>query len=170
MQETTPSNKKEKNKFKGAFKGFVIRISIISASLFILLFFVLGIHIYHDNNMAPWMRDGDLIFTLKPASNFADRVVSYKSPDGIRFGRVVGIEGDKVFINSEKYTLNDSIPVEKVYYDTRSETEIDVTVPEGCVYILNDNREDMSDSREYGCVNKKDIEGVVVFSMSRRGF
>lgn len=165
-------------------KGLLIRLGIIGASIFILLFFILGIHIYHGNYMAPWMKDGDLVFILKTASNYADRVVAYKANGETRFGRVVGLSGDVINITQDTYTINGSIPVEKVYYDTRG--EITETVPEGCVFVLNDNREDTSmnnsgngydgaiaqynDSRTFGSIPIKNIEGVVVFEMSRRGF
>ena len=149
-------------------KGFFIRIGIIGAAIFVTLMFFIGIHIYHGNNMSPGLRDGELIFTLKTARDYAEQVISYKTKDGLKFGRVVGVGGDSIEITEDSYKINGCIPAEKVFYETIG--NISVTVPEDHVFVLNDYRVDNSDSREYGCVPIKDIEGVVFFTMSRRGF
>ncbi|MBP5373073.1 MAG: signal peptidase I, partial [Clostridia bacterium] len=35
------------------------------------------------------------------------------------------------------------------------------TVPEGCYFVLGDNRRDSRDSRSFGCVPKEKVLGVV---------
>ena len=38
----------------------------------------------------------------------------------------------------------------------------DITVPYGFVYVLGDNRENSADSRRFGCIPIKKIQGKVV--------
>ena len=38
----------------------------------------------------------------------------------------------------------------------------DITVPYGVVYVLGDNRETSADSRRFGCIPIKKIQGKVV--------
>ncbi|MGB4091828.1 MAG: S26 family signal peptidase [Ruminococcus flavefaciens] len=42
-------------------------------------------------------------------------------------------------------------------------------VPENCVFVLNDFRSDISDSRTCGGVPLEDVEGAGVFTMRMRG-
>ena len=44
------------------------------------------------------------------------------------------------------------------------------TVEEGKAFILNDYREDTDDSRIFGAVDMKDIDGPFLFTLRRRGF
>ena len=38
----------------------------------------------------------------------------------------------------------------------------DVIVPEGCIYVLGDNRDESMDSRTFGCVPLEKVEGKVI--------
>ena len=75
--------------------------------------------------------------------------------------RVIGVEGDrvqiangKVYINGEDY-LQKGVTTKTVYYN-------DVIVPEGCIYVLGDNRDESMDSRTFGCVPLEKVEGKVI--------
>ena len=153
---------------------FFIKIGITAGIIFVVIHFFLGFHIYHGNNMTPWLKDGDLIIVNKQPKIYSDIVVTYKVGEDLHYGRIIGVSGDEINIDSEKhYTINGSIPLEKVYYDTytdNSSIEFPVTVGNNQVFVLNDMREDLRDSRTFGCIDITDIEGSVIFSVSRRGF
>ena len=78
--------------------------------------------------------------------------------------RVIAIEGDRVQIRNGKVYVNGEEIIEEylpngtttktVYYN-------DVTVPEGCVYVLGDNRDESMDSRTFGCIPLEKVEGKV---------
>lgn len=79
--------------------------------------------------------------------------------------RVIGVEGDrvqiangKVYINGEELVedyLQKGVTTKTVYYN-------DVIVPEGCIYVLGDNRDESMDSRTFGCVPLEKVEGKVI--------
>ena len=79
--------------------------------------------------------------------------------------RVIGVEGDrvqiangKVYINGEELIedyLQKGVTTKTVYYN-------DVIVPEGCIYVLGDNRDESMDSRTFGCVPLEKVEGKVI--------
>jgi len=43
--------------------------------------------------------------------------------------------------------------------------EFPLVVPEGQLFVLGDNREYSCDSRNFGCIDKDNIEGKVVFRL-----
>ena len=159
-------------------KEWLIAIGKIAATILLVymaIHFLIGIHIYHGNYMAPWMRDGDLVITSRIEERMVNRVAAYKYADGsTRFGRIIAVPGDVVNIDAEgHYFINNNVPLEQVYYDTAVTDEciaFPYTVPDDTLFILNDMREDMNDSRMAGAIPTSDIEGIVYFTMSRRGF
>ncbi len=81
--------------------------------------------------------------------------------------RVIAVPGDKVDIDKGYLYINDSL-VEEAYIKGmtfKDELSMPVTVPEGKVFVMGDNRESSVDSRRFGLVDYKSIEGKVVFRM-----
>ena len=73
-------------------------------------------------------------------------------------GDILEIKGGEVFIDYIK--LNESYTKGKTY-PYRAEGTI--TVPEGSVFVMGDNRENSNDSRSFGFVELNSIEGRSVF-------
>ena len=73
-------------------------------------------------------------------------------------GDIIEIKGGSVYINylelNEDYTKGTTIS----YYD-----EGKITVPEGAVFVMGDNREKSNDSRSFGFVELDSIEGRALF-------
>ena len=78
--------------------------------------------------------------------------------------RVIGVEGDHIKIEDGKVYLNGK-ELEEPYLRDGIETEsslfTDVTVPEGCVFVMGDNRPHSTDSRSFGCVPIERVESKV---------
>ena len=89
-----------------------------------------------------------------------------------RLYRVIAKAGQEVDISKEGIlTVNGMQPAESTNSLTsKGEKEYPIKVPEGEVFVLNDYREDESDSREFGTIKESDIEGKVFFITRRRGF
>ncbi len=82
--------------------------------------------------------------------------------------RVIGLPGEHVKIQNGKVYINDK-QIEEDYLDENTSTNMalggefnDITVPYGFVYVLGDNRENSADSRRFGCIPIKKIQGKVV--------
>ena len=149
-------------------KELVIKITATVIAVTILLTFVVGVHVNHSVSMAPAMRDGDLVITNRLGSLYADSVVWYNG----KFGRIVGVPGDTIYIDENKFTVNGNVLQEIIYYETLPGEGITYpyTVPENSYFILNDFRDDTQDSRTYGAIPKSEIEGTVCLELRRRGF
>ena len=149
--------------------GFIQRFLITCIALVLLNKFVVTATIYYDNNMFPSMKDGDLVVIEKfdKEVQLSD-VVIYNG----RLYRVIAKAGQEVDISKEGIlTVNGMQPAESTNSLTnKGEKEYPIKVPEGEIFVLNDYKEDESDSREFGTIKEGDIEGKVFFITRRRGF
>jgi signal peptidase I len=101
-----------------------------------------------------------------------------RSKDFIK--RVIGVAGDKVEIRNKKIFINDKEFKDPfgVYSDSlilpKSMQPRDnfgpVTVPEKAIFVMGDNRDESLDSRFWGFVDLKDVEGkafIIYWSWNR---
>ena len=74
-------------------------------------------------------------------------------------GEHVKIYNNKVFINNE--LLNEPYLQENVLTTSLDGVFVDIVVPQGCVFVMGDNREKSTDSRRFGCIPISKIESKV---------
>ncbi len=80
--------------------------------------------------------------------------------------RVIGLPGEhvkiynnKVFINNQ--LLNEPYLQEDVLTTSLDGPFVDIVVPQDCVFVMGDNREQSTDSRRFGCIPISKIESKV---------
>lgn len=167
------SEPSEKDKIKKARNRLILKFLVMTVTIIILLTFVGGIFICHDNNMHPSVKDGDLVITYKLGGYYFGDIVLYEHDGKKYFGRVTAVAGDTIEIfETNGYSVNGTIPYETVYYTTERAENSTITYPytvkDGEVFIMNDLRDNMNDSRTFGGVDK--LYGKVVLLLRRRGF
>ncbi len=155
--------------------NLIVKIAAAALTVALALIFVLGVNIHYGNNMHPAINDGDLVISLKLQRPYINAAVLYESGGKKCVGRVVGLPGNIVEINSfGQLLVNGMVAAEDIYYPTypseQSGIEYPFKVEEGKVFILNDYREDVNDSRSFGSVDMKNVDGPIIFSFRRRGF
>ncbi len=80
--------------------------------------------------------------------------------------RVIGLPGDHIKIEDGNVYRNGKKLIENYIPEgvvTNGKTYSDVVVPEGYVFLMGDNRENSTDSREFGCIPISKIESKVAF-------
>ena len=80
--------------------------------------------------------------------------------------RVIGVEGDHIKIEAGKVYRNGEELQEKYLQEgiiTEGKTYSDIVVPEDCLFVMGDNREHSTDSRDFGCIPIEKIESRVAF-------
>ena len=101
-------------------------------------------------------KQGDIIVFIYPED---------RSKDYIK--RVIGVAGDKIEIRDKKIFINDQRYDDSwgIYTDSRSLPQDvrdyfgPVVVPPDSLFVMGDNRDQSADSRYWGFVDIKDVEG-----------
>ena len=165
-----------KNEILEWFESFVFAMLIVQ----LVFIFIFRIVMVDGRSMNNTLSDGDrLIMTHVNYTPKRDDIVVVNSDAAgkILIKRVIGVEGDKIAIdyNSNHVYVNDQlisnehikeIMIDNGYFDRTYMTENGVyeyEVPENCVFVMGDNRNDSKDSRSIGYVPEESIMGKAVF-------
>ncbi|MBR5425960.1 MAG: signal peptidase I [Clostridiales bacterium] len=174
--EKKPAAKSKKKRKKKTAKDFaiefLIKVAITVAVVVILCVFVVGIHVNHGHSSYPMIKDGDLVITWKLGTPDNGEEIAYKHDGKVKFGRIVAKAGDEVSIENDCVLVNGYNIIEDVVYPTKADGAVisfPYIVPQGTVFVLNDFRSDVGDSRTYGAIPMSDVEGEVIFVLRRRG-
>ena len=150
--------------------------SLISALLICVLVFVFVLRIMdvHGTSMFPTLNNGDkvLVSDLFYEPSRGDIVVfkkdSYDDNKAL-VKRVIAVAGDVVNIDFERGVVYvNGEPLEEDYIDVTTNTKIDFigpqTVPDNCLFVMGDNRNASTDSRDkrIGMVDKRLVIGKVL--------
>lgn len=154
---------------------------VICVALFIFAVRVIDVS---GSSMVPTLRDGDkmIVSDLFYKPKYGDIVVfktDQYDPDRALVKRVIATEGQEISLDFDRGVvyINGS-PIEEDYIAELTTTKLDFigpqTVPEGCVFVMGDNRNASTDSRkkEIGMVDERMILGrayYVVFPISEMG-
>ena len=157
-----------------------VRVLVSMMAVFVLLFtFVARIIVVSGPSMENTLFGRDLIlvwslgYTPKPGDVVVLTQESYQEDSIVK--RVIAVEGQRVDIDySTGAVYVDDIPLREVYTKERmlipsyGEGINHVTVPEGCIFVMGDNRNNSADSRypDIGIVDTRCVIGrglIVVF-------
>jgi len=172
----------EKLSGKDSFKldlYFWLQALVMALVILILLFTFVGRIIGVDGqSMVPTLHDNDLLVLqsigYKPQRG--DVVVLTKEfsyVHGPIVKRVIAVGGDEVYIDyasGSVYVNGEALDEPYIKEPMRRPTGLDMSteymeVPEGCIFVMGDNRNDSSDSRhvELGAVDERYVLGRVLF-------
>lgn len=156
----------------------ILETIVFIGSLFIVVYlFIIAPNQVKGASMEPSFYSGDYILTSKMTYRFrtperGDVVVfrAPKNPDIEYIKRIIGLPGDTIVIqNSEVYVNNRRLDEQYIAEKTNIwETGfiregVPVTVPQGSLFVMGDNRTHSSDSREFGYIDQDSIIGQVFF-------
>jgi signal peptidase I len=115
---------------------------------------------------------GDIVVFIFPVD---------RSKDFIK--RVIGLGGDtievknkKIFINGKEYTDSVGVYTDEFIYPASINPRDNfgpVTVPQGSIFVMGDNRDESLDSRFWGFVDLKDVEGkafIIYWSWNKEDY
>lgn len=150
--------------------------TLIACTLCIFAVFFIGVRIaaVDGNSMYPCLQSGEKIIVCgvlyKP--DYGDIIAIGRSyGDNTSFiKRIIGLPGDIIDINFDTHivTVNGYVVPENYKVNAalseKGDLTYPVTVPENCVFVLGDNRDDSFDSRfsEIGFIKLDEIVGKAI--------
>lgn len=163
---------------KHSFFSDLVRFALI-ALLIVVPFrlFIAQPFIVNGQSMAPTFDSGEYLIVDQISYEFEepDRgdvlVFRYpKDPDQFYIKRLIGLPGETVEIKNGTVTIhNDAHPngqkLVEPYTTTTSPTDTRVTLSEDEYFVLGDNRTASSDSRRWGPLNERFIQGRPVLRL-----
>lgn len=170
--EHTPVQSEEPQEEKPSLKGLLIDlIEVVGTALvltFILLIFIQP-SIVDGRSMFPTLHDNDKLLLWKLGAIDRNDIVVFDSHDmenNKYVKRVIGIAGDEITIKDSVVTINGTVLNETYINEPTFNGDVSLTVPEGEIFVLGDNRNHSNDSRAFGTVKLNDVDGKMVFNLN----
>ncbi|MDQ0205256.1 signal peptidase I [Alkalicoccobacillus murimartini] len=157
---------------KSELLGWVKAIIIAIVLAVIIRTFLFTSYEVRGESMLPTAHEGELFIINKLNYQFSepshdDLIVFHATQNEDYIKRVIGLPGDTVRVESDVLYINDEA-VDEPYLDevkpgpgTYTQDFDEVTVPEGHVFVMGDNRPSSLDSRRIGAVSEDQIVGKV---------
>ena len=151
-----------------------VHIALAVIVSLLIVTFVAQRTIVHDISMEPTLTEGDNVLVEKLGLRFGwlkrGDIIVFRFPGEKKqlIKRLVAVEGDRVQVVDGKLYVNGELsliglPEEPDTPQGDLPEYTDLTVPEGMVYVLGDNRMHSMDSTDFGPIEKKWIVGRAVF-------
>lgn len=162
----------------GFFFDTVQTFALAAAVFFVIYFLIARPFQVSGESMYPTFQDREYIFTNLVGLRFGDPqrgdVIVFKAPgeenkDFIK--RVIGVPGDTISLDDGKVYVNSQALDESEYLSSDVRTlkgsflqeGMTKTVPEDSLFVMGDNRQASSDSREWGFLKKSEVIGTSFF-------
>jgi len=148
---------------------------ITAVVVFVLFHVIVGIAVVQGDSMKPNLTNGSFALFWRHSTYVRNDIVIFNPPGKaeLLIKRVVAVAGDKVDIDNKAGALlingviqqKDTI-IGKTYLRDGGVT-FPLTVPNGCVFVLGDNREIALDSRNLGTIDAGRVLGKVIFEIKK---
>lgn len=166
--------------FVRAVLDILITVAVALGVAFLLRTFILGVYSVPTGSMLDTIQEGDLLIGEKVTLHFESPkvgdVVTFESPvaEGVTLiKRVVATEGQVIDLTDGKLYV-DGVEQDEPYTEgkaTESLSDISgsagitypYTVPEGCIFVMGDNRTNSLDSRYFGPVSVDAVSSKALF-------
>lgn len=119
-------------------------------------------------SMEPSLHDGEFVVINRLAYRWNDpergEIIVFRfplDPERRFIKRIIGLPGDTVTVREGQVLVN-SLPLEEPYVSTPPRYDGTWTVEDGHVFVLGDNRNNSSDSQNWGSLRKEEIIGKAI--------
>lgn len=154
------------------FKQFIIDIIetlVISIILFAVINAITARIRVDGSSMEPTLKSGEFVIVNKLAYRFGkpkigDVIVFHfpRDPQQEYIKRILGLPGDRVVVSGGQLYINGE-QIKENYISSIPAYDLSLEVPADSLVVLGDNRNNSSDSHNWGAVPLKNVVGKAVF-------
>ncbi len=153
----------------------LLSLTLIFAAVCIVIAATFQLIYVDGDSMYPTLESGEWIAACRPAKPQRGDIVLTNTNNAHHarlIKRLIAFGGETVDIDFETGTIFvNGEALDEAYLSDKTirggDVQFPLTVPEGCVFLLGDNRTNSVDSRyrEIGCVSEDDLIGPVVLRL-----
>lgn len=167
--------RKKKAEYRNSLRSLITELLVVILILTAIFSFVFGITVQHGNDMYPAVKDGDIILYYRTSKLLNTEAVVYDVEGKTYVGRVAAGPGSQISMTGDMQVTVDGIlmPIDtangiytKTYADETAKYPL--TLEDDAYFVLGDNRDEAKDSRQFGQIHKRNIDGRVITVIRRR--
>lgn len=164
-----PTKRKKRRDRRRSWLRTILEFSCIIVVIFVVFRILIGMAPVEGDSMYPTLHDKDTVFYYRLTKTYLrGDVVAIEMPgDEMYVKRVLAVAGDTVNMEEGKLYINGKELKEPWVYGETNPIEggqvYPVTVKEGEIFVLGDNREISDDSRVFGAVQIEDTGGKLLW-------
>lgn len=157
-----------KHSFGNLLKSSIYVLIIVLAVAVIVASLLMPVIEITDSSMKPLLNDNDIALTFKTNKIKNGDVIAFYHGNKILVKRVIGVSGDWINIDQDGYVYVNGNKLEESYVKEfikgETDEEFPIQVGEKSVFVLSDERDILTDSRneEIGQIKSDDVIGKVV--------
>lgn len=150
---TEDYSRTKRREFRGTLITFIVA-AVVALSLRLFVFEFANVR---GPSMEPLLYTGEVVFIEKVSKQFSlpgmgDIVVcDFPNHAEPAIKRVMGLPGDRVAITDGIFFLNGEPYSNDVFKDTMDSDMKEIVVPDDCIFVMGDNRNRSTDSRDVSC-------------------
>ena len=146
-----------------------VGLAILFIAMLAVFRFVAGVSVVKGDSMLPTLKDGELTAYVRIVPEYRrGDIVSVRMPSGEYYvKRIIAVGGDTVDVRDGRLYVNGK-ELDEPYAQGETQLpengiEVPYTVEAGKVFVVGDNREVSVDSRTFGAVLTKEVQGRLLF-------
>lgn len=146
-------------------------IYMLVALATVVLLAVLWLPVFRvsGDSMAGTLDSGDIVVTRRTTSVDRGDLVVFGCDNGkTLIKRVIGMAGDEIDLLDDGTVLLNGAPLDEEYVlspeSGACDVELPLVIPDGCLFVMGDNRAESVDSRSaaIGCISEDQVVGCVI--------
>lgn len=152
-------------------KHWIVFYFLIVAFIIFTNTIVLQLSYVPSESMEPAIQKGSFLLGSRWDKNILNRndIVTFKYNKRTLVKRIIGLPREEISIIKGTVYINGKKIEEPFLAEPMMITkDLKITVPDDCIFVLGDNRNNSNDSRVIGCIKKENVQAKVRYEISPR--